>query len=161
MKLSTREDVAVPIEDVFASLTNYDEFERRALRRGADVIRTDPPTGPGLGSVWEATFNFRGRQRDLHAELTTFDAPEKIMIASHAGGLEGAFEVQLVALSPQKTRIIAGLELIPKNLSARLLVQSFKLAKGQLTKRFGRALSDFATGLEHAHNGVKPGVTLS
>ena len=35
MKLSTREDIAASIDAVFAELTDFDGFERAALRRGS------------------------------------------------------------------------------------------------------------------------------
>ncbi|MEM9854081.1 MAG: SRPBCC family protein [Pseudomonadota bacterium] len=160
MKLSTREDVNVPIEAVFASVTDFDAFERRALRRGAEISRTDPASGPGLGSAWEASFSFRGRERSLSAEVEAFETPEKLSIGSKSGGLLGTFNVNLVALSPKKTRMVIGLELTPKNLSARLLVQSLKLAKASLKKRYDKAVADYAKSIEAEHGGIDPGQRL-
>ena len=160
MKLSTREDMAVPVEVAFDAISDFEEFERRAMRRGADVSRTDPPSGPGLGSTWDATFSFRGKQREIVAEMELFDPPNSILLRSRVGGLRAVFDVTLVALSPQKTRMVVGLEFTANNLSARLLVQSLKLAKAALSKRFERAVSEFAVGVERAHKGVQPGVTL-
>ena len=160
MKLSTREDIAVPIADVFAHISDFGEFERRAMRRGAEISRIDPPAGPGEGSKWEALFTFRGKERKVKAKVDTLAAPETLTVGSKSGGLDGTFEVRLVALSPSKTRMIVGLELKPTNLSARLLVQSLKLAKGTLTDRFSKAVTDFAKSLEVSHNGAQPRMTL-
>ncbi|MEM6727447.1 MAG: SRPBCC family protein [Pseudomonadota bacterium] len=157
MKLSTREDIAVPIEAVFASVTNFEEFERRALRRGAEISRSDPPSGAGLGSAWDVAFMFRGRDRKLRAEVVGYDAPEKLTVASQSGGLHGSFTVSLVALSPRKTRMVVGLELVPKNLSARLLVQSFKLAKASIKKRYDGAVLDYAHMVEDAYKSSPAG----
>lgn len=160
MKLSTRRDVEVPIEQVFAGITNFNHFEKRALRRGAQVERTDPATGPGLGSTWEMSFNYRGRQRNVVAEVMRFEAPDTLDIASKTGGLDARFEIMLVQLSPRKTRMIVGIDMVPSTLSARLFVQSLKLAKSAITKRFKRAVDDFASELERTHKGIKPGMTL-
>ncbi|MEM6276943.1 MAG: SRPBCC family protein [Pseudomonadota bacterium] len=161
MKLSTREDIAVPIAEVFSRVTDFEEFERRAMRRGAEISRTDPVTGPGQGSQWEATFMFRGRERRVQAQMDELQSPEKLSIGSKSSGLDGSFDVQLVALSPSRTRMIVGLELRPQNLSARLLVQSLKLAKASLAKRYAATVSDFAKGIEAEYTPTNPGMTLS
>ena len=61
MKFSAREDIAAPIEQVFASLCDFEGFERQAMRRGAEVQRVDPLTQPGVGMKWQVSFNMRGR----------------------------------------------------------------------------------------------------
>ena len=41
MKFSAREDIDGAIEDVFRFLTDFEAFERQAIRRNVDVQRTD------------------------------------------------------------------------------------------------------------------------
>ena len=41
MRITARQDVEAPIAEVFAQATDHVGFERQALRRGADVRRTD------------------------------------------------------------------------------------------------------------------------
>ncbi|MEL7301834.1 MAG: SRPBCC family protein [Pseudomonadota bacterium] len=161
MKLSSREDVALPIAAMFRAVSDFEVFERRVLRRGADISRTDPESGPGKGSTWEARFQFRGRERDLTARVTEFDAPSLIGVTSISGGLKGDFTVSLVALTPRKTRMIVGLDLTPNNLSARLFVQSLKLAKSTISKRFETAVADYARGLERSHAEAEARAALS
>ncbi|MEL6913838.1 MAG: SRPBCC family protein [Pseudomonadota bacterium] len=161
MKISSREDVSLPIAAMFLAVSDFGAFERRVLRRGAEVSRTDPPSGPGKGSTWEAQFQFRGRERDLTARVTEYDAPSQITVASRSGGLRGEFTVSLVALTPKKTRMIVGLELSPTNLSARLFVQSLKLAKSTISRRFEAAVEDYARGLERSHDGAEGHAALS
>ncbi|MEM1235361.1 MAG: SRPBCC family protein [Pseudomonadota bacterium] len=161
MRFSTREDIALPIDVVFKEMTNFDAMERRALRRGADVNRSDPPTGPGKGSTWEIAFSFRGRRRECHSEVTGFDAPNAMVVASQVGGISGHLTLEFIVLNPKKTRVKTAIDLKPNTLSARLLIQSLKLAKSSLEKRFKSGIANFARQMEDDHRGTRPGDTLA
>ena len=58
----------------------------------------------------------------------------------------------LVALSRSRTRIMVALDLKPQNLSARLLVQSLKLAKNALTKKFKKRVGDYAKDMDERYH---------
>ncbi len=147
MKFSTREDIEAPIDFVFARVTDFDAFERRALRQGAQVHRQgDGPVD--VGTVWDISFHYRERMRNAQATLTTLDAPHELKIDSISDGLTAQTDVALVALSPGRTRVIVGFELRARTLTARLLLQSLKLAKGKLTKRFRARVLDYAEAVE-------------
>ncbi|MBU2981599.1 SRPBCC family protein [Lentibacter algarum] len=148
MQLITNHDIEAPIEHVFTSVTDFDGFARRALRRGAEVSRVDSCTEDGEGMIWDTAFGFRGKSRKMRIELTEFDAPNKIAAQSEMTGLNGMLVMDLVALSRQRTRLSIDLTLAPQSLSARLLVQSLKLARGNLTKRLSKRLAQFATEIE-------------
>jgi hypothetical protein len=148
MKFSTREDVEVPIDRVFDLICDFDAYERSAMRRGAEVQRTDNRTTPGVGMSWQAAFTMRGKIRDITIEMTRFDQPNEICVLSSTSGIDGAGRIELVALSRNRTRISVEFELKPTNLSARLLVQSLKLAKGSLTKRYKLRVAEYAKSIE-------------
>ena len=58
---------------------------------------------------------------------------------------------ELVALSKNRTRIMLSFDIKPLNPSARLLVQSLKLAKTSLTKKFKLRAAEYAKTLEERH----------
>lgn len=61
MKFSTREDIDLPIDQVFAQVSDLDQFERAALRRGVKIRRMDDSAQPKVGMAWEMDF-FAARQ---------------------------------------------------------------------------------------------------
>ena len=147
MKFSAREDIEAPIDQVFARVTDFAAFERQMLRRGAEVRRVDAGQPVTVGSAWDVAFTFRSRERRMRATVTRMDAPGDLVVAIAASGLDGVTTVELVALSPQRTRLAVTIDLSAKSLSARLLLQSLKLAKSNLSNRFKKRVSEFAAGI--------------
>lgn len=152
MKFSTREDIEAPIDYVFDQVTDFQAFERSALRRGAEVQRVDDLNTPGVGMAWDVTFKLRGKMRDMQMELTDLDAPHGLVLSSRSPGMGGDLVIDLVALSRGRTRMSMDIELKPANLSSRLLVQSLKLARSNLTTRYKLRIAGFARDLEDRYN---------
>ncbi|MBS9717418.1 SRPBCC family protein [Pseudohalocynthiibacter aestuariivivens] len=148
MKFSTREDIEAPIEHVFQAISDFDGFERSALRRGAEVQRRERLTEPGAEKGWDIGFEFRGKPRRIVAELTHFDAPNGLQVATATPGIAGDLVAELVPLSRSRTRLRFSLEMRPTSLGGRLTIQSLKLAKGNLTRRFVARVAKFAIDVE-------------
>ncbi len=144
MEFTTKEDVEAPIAFVFAQLTDFAAFERQALRRGAEVRRRDSMARPGVGSIWDIAFKFRGKDRQLRAEITAFDLPNSYRVFSTSAGLEGGLTVDLVPLSRERTRLTVTVAVEPRSIGARLLVQSLRLARGNLNKRLAARVAEYA-----------------
>jgi len=151
MKFSTNEDIEAPIDEVFEMFCDFESFERSAMRRGADVQRTDRMTVPGVGMTWRAAFELRGKPRKIDLEMVTFDRPHEIVLESTSPGMVSRTSFELIALSRNSTRIRVELEVKPLNLSARLLVQSLKLAKNSLTKKFKLRVAEHAKVMEERY----------
>lgn len=158
MKFSTQEDINAPADAVFEMLCDFVSFEQAAMRRGAEVQRVDSMTTPGRGMMWHAAFNLRGKRRQLSVEMAKFDRPTTMVLDSTSQGIAGKTVFDLIALSPQRTRLKVELELTPQNLSSRLMVQSLKLAKNTLTKRFKLRVADYAQKMETKHRGQVHGI---
>lgn len=151
MKFSTKEDIEAPIGAVFDMLCDFETFERAAMRRGSEVQRTDTKPVPGVGMAWSAVFNLRGKRRQVEIEMISFDKPDEMVFECRSQGLMTLLNVELVALSKNRTRIMISFDIKPLNLSARLLVQSLKLAKTSLTKKYKLRVAEFAKSLEERH----------
>ena len=86
----------------------------------------------------------------------TFDRPNEMVIDSMSQGLAGQMSFELMPLSRNSTRVLVALEIKPLTLSARLWVQSLKLAKTTLTKKYKDRVAEYARGMEERHaRGVK------
>jgi hypothetical protein len=148
MQFSSKEDIEAPIDGVFREITDFQSFERSALRRGAEVQRTDALGAPAVGMSWHARFMLRGRKREMDIELVEYDPPNGIGLEARSPAILGRMRVDLVALSRGRTRLSVDLVLEPRSISGRLMVQSLKLARANLTKRFRLRVADYAVDLE-------------
>ncbi|GGL69565.1 SRPBCC family protein [Wenxinia marina] len=148
MQISTQQDVEAPIEVVFRQVSDFAAYERQAMRRGADVRRLDGADEVEEGSAWQIRFQFRGRERDLRADLVAWEPPESFSVTSSTGGLEGLTTVDCVALSRTRTRVTLKTELTAKSMPARLLLQSLKIARGNITRRLDTRAEAMAREIE-------------
>lgn len=144
MRFTAREDMDLPADAVFAALSDFEGFERMALRRGADVRRTGD-------RAWTVRFRFRGKERVLRSEIAQSDPPTLLRTTGHSGGIDGVLRFDLMPLSPRRTRLTVDLDLTPTTLAARLMLQSLRLAKATLTQRFKLRVERFARDLEGRH----------
>lgn len=153
MKFTAREDIEAPIRDVWAVVTDFDMFETAALRRGAQVQRQDKDGSP----AWAAVFPFRGKERRVTIRLVRAEAPGQLGFAALGKALEGDVAIELVELSPQRTRMAVSSEMRPRTLAARLFVQSLKLARGRLTKRYQQGIAQLSNMIEARIKGHRGG----
>ena len=154
MEFSSHEDIEAPIDFVFAQVSDFPSLERSALRRGADVQRTDDLTANGPGMTWSASYKFRGKQRKTQLELLHYDPPNGMSFVTRSNAFTGDADVDLVALSRTRTRLTLSFELKPQSLSARLLVQSLKLARGSLSRKMDARVRAFARDLEERYHRI-------
>ncbi|CUH88136.1 hypothetical protein PH5382_02068 [Phaeobacter sp. CECT 5382] len=144
MKLSSKEDVDAPITEVFEAISDFASFERSAIRRGIEVQRLGDQTTPELGLTWDVRVNFRGKARRMQLQLSDYDPVTLIGLSGESDGLKGDSQIELLALSPRRTRIAVSVDVKPKTLSGRLILQSFKLARSKIDKRFKLRVAEFA-----------------
>lgn len=148
MKFSTREDVAATIDHVFARLSDFDVIRRAAMRRGAEVARTDRVHNPGPGMTWNIGFDWRGKQRRAVLELTEYVPPTRLVFDVNGKAFTGMLAISLIPLSPRRTRMAVELEFRPKTMAARLIIQSLRLTRARQSRRFTDRVSGFARQIE-------------
>ena len=152
MKLSSRYDVEAPVTQVFAELVNMDQWERAAMRRGADITRTDTvkASGPGVavGMTWAARFRYRGKDRSAVVRIDRRDEPSKLDLTALSALVDAGVTIELMELSLRRTRLILALDLRPKTLASKLYVQSLRLAKARVDRSFQARVSKLVLELE-------------
>lgn len=151
MKFSTREDVAAPIDHVFARLSDFDVIRRAAMRRGAEVARTDRLHSPGPGMTWNIGFDWRGKRRRAVVELTEYVPPTHLVFDLTGKAFAGMLALSLIPLSPRRTRMAVELEFRPKTMAARLIIQSLRLTRARQNRRFSERVGGFARQIETSY----------
>lgn len=151
MHLSSKTDIEAPLDFVYAALTDFEGWERAAMRRGADVSRTDKLRVAGPGLSWHIRFRFRGRERALQVKLVGMEPARKLSFEGEGKLISGDMALDLISLAPKRTRLTLHLDIKPKTLGARLFLQSMKLAKGRVQARLNTRLGQLANDIEMRH----------
>ena len=148
MKLTSRQDIEAPVTFVFDALTEFHAWERAALRRGAEVSRTDKLETSGPGLSWMIKFAYRGKDRRLALRLIELERPSMLGFSGTGASFDGHANIDLMALAARRTRISVTMELRARTIGARLIMQSFRLAKTRINRRFAERVGLFCTEIE-------------
>ena len=146
MKFVAKEDVALPQQVLFDLMADFQMFERVAIRRGVEITRSGSMASSD-GLKWDCTFEFRGRDRMACVHLDEFSAPEKMACLITNPALDNRVEITVSALSKKQSRFQVSTVLEPKTLTARLLIQSMKLARSKYNKQFQKRVAEVANEL--------------
>ncbi|MBS0563498.1 MAG: SRPBCC family protein [Proteobacteria bacterium] len=149
MRLVESADIEAAAPDVFGALTDLGYFERLSLRHGVSLERLDGQGSLRPGAEWQIEFPFRGRLREATSRIEELDHPRRMVLCGRSSGFEYRAILSLTALSRQSTRLWADLEVRPKSLTARVLLQTLKLGRSRLRGRYAARLAAFAALLQH------------
>lgn len=147
MKFSTRVDTEIPSTQFFDVISDFSRSERVLSARGVRVRRIDPAHEPGTGLGWLIDFNWRGQRRSLRLDVTRFDRPTHVMIDGQSDQFDLSINMTIVALSRAKSRLLFETEIRPRNMRARLLLQTARLGKTQLDRKYEQRIVDFVAHL--------------
>jgi len=148
MQLTAKEDIEAPVEFVTSVLTDFEMWERAAMRRGADVDRLDTLRKPGAGMEWKIGFDYRGKKRKVDLKLMTLIPDQSLVFDCMAGPAEAILSIEMAEMGPRRTRVVVNLDIKPRTLAARLFLQSMRLAKAKVTRRFALRLSQTGADIE-------------
>lgn len=157
MKLTSRQDIEAPVAFVFAALKDFDAWERSALRRGAEVVRTDKLREVMPGLSWLVKFAYRGKQRKLALRLTNLDQPTMMGFSGTGNSFDGLAGIDLMELASRRTRMSVTLDVRPKSIGARVILQSMRLAKTRLNRRFSDRVGQFCSEIEARYRQMSHG----
>ncbi len=147
MKFVAVEDIAAPIDHVWSRVSDVETFETRMSSRAKNVTRT-PSGPPGEGTNWTAQAEIMGKIRDIKVTLTQLRGPDLLTAMGVSNGMDVTIRVELVEQSPRLTRLTVTSEAKAKSLSARLMLQSAKLARQSMAKRYKSRVAEYAAKVE-------------
>ena len=148
MKFSTKQDIETPAAYVFAALTDFEAWERAAMRRGADVARTDKMRQAGAGMSWHVAFQFRGRQRKIDLRLLNMIPASKLEFAALSAAIDATTKVEIVEMSAKRARLHVTANITPLTLTAKLFMQSLRLARARADRKFAQRVQTIVTEIE-------------
>jgi hypothetical protein len=103
---------------------------------------------PDVGMAWRLRFTFKGKQRKMSIRFADAEPGSHLAWAFDSVPIEGTVKVELVSLSPRRTRLTMVSDIRPKTLAARLMIQSLRLAKGRVQRRFDLRTGQLANMIE-------------
>lgn len=155
MRFATKQDIEAPIADVFRILSDFEGWERAAMRRGAEVARTDKLRAVGPGMIWATRILYRHKPRNIEIELTKIDPPAQLQFSALSQAIEGAVVLDLMELGSKRTRLHVTAEVTPRSLTARLFLQSLRLARAKVDRKFDQRIAQLAGDIETRYRGQR------
>jgi hypothetical protein len=148
MKFSARQDIDTPSAYVFDALSDFDAWERMALRRGAEVTRTDTLPAKEAGMSWSVKYTFRGRRRAADVKLVHIQPNTKLEFAAKSPAIEAAIAIEIIEMSARRSRVHVTLNVTPQTLAAKLFIQSVRLARTRADRRFAQRIASITSEIE-------------
>ncbi|MBC7158165.1 MAG: SRPBCC family protein [Rhodobacteraceae bacterium] len=154
MKFTARADIDAAQAQVFTALCDVGAFERMAMRRGIEVVRGDPGAALAPGARWDVGFSFRGQRRKMAVHLLEMEVPRFLHYDATGKAIEAEVVLQVVAMSPRRTRIDVTLDAGARTLPARVALQALRINRKRHVARFRAAIAELARNVEARANGM-------
>ncbi|MDD9718346.1 SRPBCC family protein [Dinoroseobacter sp. PD6] len=148
MQFRASEVVTGPIDLVFAGLSDMAHYERDALARGVQVERLDNLPRPAPGMQWRVPFRAKGRDRVAEFALVKLAAPTGMRFEGRVQGLFFESDFDCRVLDPDATEVTITTKLRAKSISAKVILQSMKLARASLAKQYRKRVRKSLRELE-------------
>lgn len=148
MKLTAKTDLEVPAASVFATLVDTVSWEREAVRNGVEIERPPGTPGTGVGAEWRIRGHYRGKSRKAVIRVEEMVPDQRLTLVIDSPTMEGQSRIEVMVLSPRRSRVRIELEIKPKTLAARLFINTMRLAKGRVQARFERGLGQLGARIK-------------
>lgn len=153
MRFTTKQDIEAPIAEVFRILTDFEAWERAAMRRGAEVARLDKLRNVAAGMAWMTRFSYRSKTRELELKLAQIDPVTLLRFSAMSQAVEGDASIELMEMAAKRTRMHLVVEVTPRSLTARLFLQSLRFARGRIDRKFDQRVAQLAADIETRYRG--------
>jgi hypothetical protein len=151
MKFKVSEDVDAPRSMVWARFTDFSGFEEDVRGRGATLTRVGNWSETAEGVEWRGEVTVRGKARAVSSRVTRLVPEDICVVESRIGGMDCYYEMSFIPLSAEVTRVALVLDLSANTLTARLLLQTMKLARGKVLQRLQGLIARQGNAAEAAY----------
>lgn len=151
MKLTAKTDIEAPASFVYANLIDHAAWEREMARRGAEIERPADMPLAGIGAGWRIRVPFRGKVRKFLVRIEDMSPDARLVFGIDGQAIEGNSVLELLPMSPRRTRLRMALDVKPKTLAARLFLNTLRLAKGKVQARLEKRLEQLGARIADNH----------
>lgn len=151
MQLTAKMDIEAPTSVVYAHLIDHAAWEAEARQRGAEIERPANMPLAGIGAGWRIRVPFKGKPRKFLVRIDALAPDARLGFAIDGQAIEGNSVLELLQLSPRRTRLRVALDIRPKTLAARLFLNTMRLAKGRVQARLEKRLHQLGHRIEARH----------
>lgn len=148
MRLKAIHQIKAPKDYVFERISDFDSFERYIHEIGGTADRTDDVAGIQPGMSWHISGTFRKKHREVDLTLDHFHPSDKIKYAVETENMNAAIFFELSDTAAGETELALFIDPEARNISARLVLQSVKLAKKTIEKRITSRIEAFGNRIE-------------
>lgn len=152
MKLTAKTDLEVPAAAVYATLIDHAAWEREAIRNGVEIERPAGTPAMGVGAEWRVRGHFRGKARKMLLRINDLTPGQRIAMGIDSPSVDGLTSLEVMVLSPRRSRLRVDLEVKPKTLAARLFINTMRLAKGRVQARFEKGLARLGSRIKERYD---------
>lgn len=149
MQFTSVQDINAPLEHVFEQISDFDSYEAYAMRIGANVERRDQLNQKQAGMCWHFTGDLRGKIREIDIELQEYTPQKQIKLTFESTSIGALVVIDVMALTKKQTRMKVALKVTAHSISARLVLQSAKLAKNSIKRKFNHKVWSYANYIEN------------
>lgn len=151
MKLTAKTDLDAPAGFVYDCLADHASWERDAAQRGIEVERPADMPLSGLGAGWLVKVPFRGQPVAILLRLEQQVPPERLGFAMQSKAIEGDFVLNVIELSPRRTRLQLVMDVKARTIAARLLLNTLTLARGRVQARVEKRVRQIGAMIQDRH----------